>query len=172
MLIIWILIIIIALIWGFSYGLPVEEESISDLDRKIWGDSVAKPCYMKYVGGIKGLSVNQKLNEYVVFLNDGIGVGYMDNKKKIPYKCITDVAIENTKSIEQRVSMGKLLFFGILAFGMKKNQEDIIKEFIVIDVEDEEDGKYSVVFDLPIQSKVQEVYNYIHRNIKKSKTEF
>lgn len=171
MLAIWIIIIIVALIWGFSYNIPKEEkdkeEQVSEIGSRIWGEDATIPHYIRYAGGIKGLSVNAELNKYVCFLKNAISVGITD-KKKILYKDITDVVIENTKSIEHKVSMGKLLCFGILAFGMKKNKEEEIKEFIVVNVEDE-DGQYSVIFDVPYQSQVQDVYNYIHKKVKESR---
>lgn len=45
---------------------------------------------------------------------------------------ITDIALENERSIVEKVSLGKLMVFGLLSFGMKGKQKELNRELLVL----------------------------------------
>lgn len=45
---------------------------------------------------------------------------------------ITDIALENERSIVEKVSLGKLMVFGLLSFGMQGKQKEVNRELLVL----------------------------------------
>lgn len=122
------------------------------------GASYKEFLHANYKGGIKNISSNGTIVIYVL----DIGLGFTSglSKKIIKFENIKDVFIENEHSIQQQVSLGKLIMFGGLAFGMKKKNVEINKEYVIINVIDE-DGEYNVVLDTEKESDIQSLYNKI-----------
>lgn len=135
-----------------------------EMGQKVWiNKKVIDVCEGIYIGGVKGLSANLSRNKKIYFLEDGIGIGIVAGKKFIKYSDIQDVYIESSHSIEQKVSMGKLICFGVLAFGMKKNEKNKIHEIVVINVKEGKE-EYNVFVDCELKSSIQIVYNKIIKN--------
>lgn len=166
------LIVVGIILFGCVVAFSDPEKSLKETQRmcvnignEIWvGEEVLDMCHGSYVGGVKNVSANLEANKIMYFLRSGIGIGSQNGAKKlIKYGDIQDVYIDNTRSIEQKVSMGKLLCFGLLALGMEKNTQQTIREVIVVNVKDE-DGEYNVFIEAYNPESVQELYNSIIRN--------
>lgn len=81
---------------------------------------------VKYYGGIQGLNVED--TGKVILFDDRVRIlGYT-----ILLREIESCNIQTERQITERVSMGKLLFFGVLAFGMKGKQRELSKKYIVL----------------------------------------
>lgn len=151
-------------------------EKKKNLNKKEWeaeGCKFIEGLDLVYKGGIKNISSNGNGEIYISALEDGVGVINGVAKKVIKYDNIKDMYIDNERSIKEQVSLGKLIFFGVFAFGMKGKEREINREYIVINVVDE-DGEYNVILQGYVQDENQQ--NYIKlktykgvRNIEKNK---
>lgn len=129
-------------------------------DRRWSGSGASYQNFLqaRYKGGIKNISADGTITINV--LDIGLGFTGAFNRKVIKFENIKDIFIENERSIQQQVSLGKLIMFGGLAFGMKKKNVEINKEYVIINVIDE-DGEYNVVLDTEKESDIQSLYNKI-----------
>lgn len=130
------------------------------VDMKFNGEEKhVKSLNVNYLGGLKGLSANNKDYLFINLFESGIAIFDSTHKNIIKYGDIKDLYISNERSIRENVSLGKLFCFGILAFGMKGNVKEENRELIVVKVNDS-CGEYNVVFD-PL-SNAQKVYDSIN----------
>lgn len=134
---------------------------------------------LHYKGGIKNLSV--QMDTTIDILKEGLNFIYSekrveeDNNNKqtilqsiyIDFSDIKSIEIQTESSIKSQVSLGKLLFFGVLAFGMKRKEKESIQEYIVLKVADEE-GDYGVV--LSVESLIDQA-SYTNRVVQEAYNE-
>lgn len=104
--------------------------------------------YIKLIGGIPNILGGR--NGELKMTKDNItlefnGVDGM-KKYKISKNDFINAEIMSKETIENKVSIGKLLCFGVLAFGMK-NKKQIIDNYVVINHMVENDKK-SIVLEL------------------------
>lgn len=81
---------------------------------------------VNYCGGFGDIEP-KKYND-VILLKDRIQIF----RKDILIKNIQDCSIQTETQLAERVSMGKLLCFGVFAFGMKGKTKSISKNYVVI----------------------------------------
>ena len=117
----------------------------------IWGALTSKPAQLRkkehyesiglnfitdydnidYYGGFKDWGCKKDI-KLIVF--DGyfrLDSDY-SGSKIIEFKDIKDCRIQTEKQLSERVSMGKLLCFGVLAFGMKGKQKELSKDYVLV----------------------------------------
>lgn len=124
-------------------GIDNDKKNRQELQKSGYNDANAL-IILKYLGGIKTISA--KNNVQVRLLKEGICFIYGGNQKKIiDYSDISDVYIDTQISIQEKVSMGKLLCFGVLAFAMSGKQVNSSKEYIVLEIN--EDNRYDIILD-------------------------
>lgn len=172
-MIITALVLLILFVGGCFIFSSDPEKSIQDfqnvctnIGKEIWRDEeVIGICHGDYVGGIKNMSATLQENKVIYYLGSGLGVGSQSKAKKIiKYDNIEDMYIDSTRSIEEQISKGKLLCFGLLALGMKKDKKQVIQEIIVLKVKDD-DGEYNVFVQAYSPEGTQELYNDIKNKI-------
>lgn len=124
-------------------GIDGEKKNRQELKEDGYNDANAL-INLKYLGGIKTIST--KNNVQVKLLREGICFIYGNNQKKIiDYSNILDVYIDTQISIQEKVSMGKILCFGVLALAMNGKQINSTKEYIVLEIN--EDNRYNIILD-------------------------
>ena len=136
---------IIVVIFGIVISeVEKDKKNREELKKSGYNDANAL-IILKYLGGIKTISI--KNNVQVKLLKEGIFFIYCYNneKKIITYNNITDIYIDTQTSIQEKVSMGKLLCFGVLAFAMNGKQVNSTKEYIVLEVN--ENDKYNIILE-------------------------
>ncbi len=92
----------------------------------------------KYYGGFKNIGYCEKC--FATFYDDRIdmvltgksGETNIYEHKNIKFKDILDVEIQTESQIRESVSLGKLIAFGIFAFGMEKKQKDVVDNYLII----------------------------------------
>lgn len=92
---------------------------------------------VKYYGGFKDLCgkgsciIIQEIDKirFLIIKDEGGVV-----KRNYSYDNIKSCSIMTESQIQEQVSLGKLLFFGALAFGMKGKQKEITNEYIVLEI--------------------------------------
>lgn len=121
---------------------------------------------VKYMGGIPNISVNSKnsfeiTKEGLLILTATNSTPYLGGSKEtlVPWGSIKNVSFQNEKSIQQQVSLGKLLVFGVLAFGMEGKEKSINNEYLVLEVEDKKN--YSIILQPKDRQNNQTIYNNI-----------
>lgn len=89
---------------------------------------------LSYCGGIPEI---KKVTDLAVgFLPDSIYIPIgLFKSVKIPYSAITNVSIKTSEQVSKDVTLGRLLLIGVLAFGAKKTNKEIIN-YMVIDYSD------------------------------------
>lgn len=81
---------------------------------------------VKYYGGIKGFDIEH--TGKVIIFSDRVRI--LNNT--IYLEDVESCKVQTERQITEGVSMGKLLFFGVLAFGMKGKQKELSKKYIVL----------------------------------------
>lgn len=113
------------------------EERIRDLER-CGSKHKSGIIVNNYVGGFKDIGICR--HTYLDLMEDRIIVTFKDDskgikeKKQIKYSDVLDVSIQTETQIKEKVSLGKILVFGVLSFGMKGNQSTISQEYLVMKV--------------------------------------
>ncbi|WP_346938185.1 hypothetical protein [uncultured Clostridium sp.] len=121
-----------------------------------------------FIGGFKDIGYCEFLR--VDFFKDRIGIEIKDLKKDIKenryikLNDVLDVKIQTETQIKESVSIGKLLVFGILSFGMKGNEKTLIDEYVVMKVVYNND-------ELNLIFKMSDSYNFI-KDINRFKEEY
>ena len=87
--------------------------------------------YVSYFGGFKDKGKSDDI-KVIVFENKIDFKFSYDDTREIFIKDIHDCRIQTEKQLSERVSMGKLLCFGVLAFGMKGKQKELSKDYVVV----------------------------------------
>ena len=94
----------------------------------------------QYFGGFKDICNCNKC--YVIRKENDIEFNFLSkngtnpNIKIISNKNIKSCSIMTDIQIQEQVNLGKLLCFGLLAFGMKGNKKEITNEYVVLEVLD------------------------------------
>lgn len=102
-----------------------KETKINKYNKK--GVSFISNYTLKCYGGISGFSgSSESYSLNIDVCNDRLVIETNINEKYIMAKDINYCKISTEKEIEEKISLGKLVVFGIWAFGMKKKQN--IKE--------------------------------------------
>ena len=96
------------------------QKDFDEMDAK---DGVTYTEGVDYMGGFKDFGraddcVIKVRKDGINFILNNYKYNEYDNKV-VEYKSIKSVEIESETSIKERVSIGKLVFFGVFAFGMK-----------------------------------------------------
>ena len=73
--------------------------------------------------------------------NKGLGT----TTTTIPYSTISNIQVESQQEIERRITATRLLALGVFAFAVKK-KEIHVSEYLTIDVKDENDLEFTMVF--------------------------
>lgn len=110
-----------------------------------------------YKGGIKNISINNNAIT-IILLQEGLNFDTGIVEKTIFFKNIKDISLQSQQHIQNQVSLGKLIVFGVLAFSMEGKTNTINDEYIVLNAIDE-DGEYNVVMQPYESTKNQEMYN-------------
>ncbi|MBN1075971.1 hypothetical protein DVV91_16745 [Clostridium botulinum] len=127
-------------------------------DRKVDSLKIQNECrnynaikdfiIFKYIGGIKNISINS--NVTIKLFKEGISFTYLSGTERRNYMIhsneIEDISIQTQQSIQEKVSVGKLLVFGILAFGLKGKQKELNKEYLVLNV-NKNNENFNVILD-------------------------
>lgn len=109
-----------------------------------------------YKGGIKNISANSPVSTNL--LKEGIGFQNDTMTKIILFKNIQDISLQNKQYIKNQVSLGKLIVFGVFAFGMDGNKQSVNDEYIILSINDE-DGEYNILLQAIDIKYNQELYN-------------
>lgn len=157
---IWIIIIVIffgiCIYIGLSTGKELEEKNKKKFTSQ--GYNYIAYCGVEYKGGIKNISIDTPVT--IGLLKEGLSFTTIVGDRIILFKNIIDISLQSRQYIESQVSLGKLIVFGILAFGMNKNQKKINDEYIVLKVNDD-DGEYNILLQAQDYTNNQQVYNKI-----------
>ena len=86
------------------------------------------------------------------------------------YKNIVDVSIKTEQEIKERVSLGKLICFGVLAFAMKGKEEVLSKSYLMITVKDREDY-LGILLDSSNNANLATSINIAINDYKRKQTE-
>jgi hypothetical protein len=113
---------------------------------------------VNYKGGFKDISVETPI--IIDLLQEGISFNNLMYEKVIPFENILNISLQSKQYIENQVSLGKLMFFGILAFGMNKNQKKFNDEFIVLNLKDNNEN-YNVLIQANEYTNNQSIYDKI-----------
>lgn len=124
-----------------------------------------EPFFITYIGGISNISTNNKVSftitkEGLLLLYDQKSypcVSYSD-KKLIKWDNIKNISFQTEQNIKEQVSLGKLLVFGVLAFGMKGKDKNISNEYIVLNI-NEDLKEYNMILQAEKQEDNQRKYN-------------
>lgn len=162
----WIIIIVVFIFILFMSGESTKEFEAKqkDLERRS-GIKVIQTFDVNYIGGFKNIS---KCNKCVLEVcNDRLKVITMNTSGdifSIPNNILMDyiqnVEIKTETEIKEKVSLGKLMFFGILAFGMNGKESTVIKNYITIEVKDSRD-EFIIILDG--KGRDREIVNLINR---------
>ena len=87
--------------------------------------------FVDYLGGFKNKGKSDDI-KVIVFENKIDFKFSYEDTREIFIKNIKDCRIQTDKELIERVSMGKLLCFGVLAFGMKGKQKELTKDYVVV----------------------------------------
>lgn len=128
---------------------------------------------LDYMGGFDDVigSTYKKCHIYVFndilrFRLTKIGGFDEDIFKDIPYKDVVSVKIVSEKYISEQLSLGKLVCFGLLSLGMKKNSKSKVDEYLVITIKYNNED-ISIVLDREFNKEnMIELLNQIRKQIK------
>jgi hypothetical protein len=156
----WIIIIILILgIFIYIGNNIVKNENDKNTNKyKNKGYNFIETLGADYKGGFKDISIETPI--IIDLLQGGISFNNLMYEKFIPFENILDISLQNKQYIENQVSLGKLIFFGILAFGMNKNQKKFNDEFIVLKLKDSGEI-YNVLIQAMEHTNNQSIYNKI-----------
>jgi hypothetical protein len=156
----WIIVIIIILgIFIYIGNNIVKSENDKNINKyRNKGYHYIETLGADYKGGFKDISIKTPI--IIDLLQEGISFNNIMYEKMILFENIIDVSLQSKQYIENQVSLGKLIFFGILAFGMNKNQKKFNDEFIVIKLKDNNET-YSVLIQALEHTNNQSIYNKI-----------
>ena len=138
----WVLIVVIGFILLVVYlgkdAEKIEKQQLKyqeELDRKR-GYKLVSTHKVDYIGGFKSLEPQKSVQLEICSDRIRLNTNKIQN---ILYKNIVDVSIKTEQEIKERVSLGKLICFGVLAFAMKGTEEVLSKSYLMITVKDRED---------------------------------
>lgn len=156
----WIIIIILILgIFIYMGNNIAQSENSKTVNKyKNKGYHFIETLGIDYKGGFKDISVDTPI--IVDLLQEGISFNNLMYEKMIPFDNIIDISLQSKQYIENQVSLGKLIFFGILAFGMNKNQKKFNDEFIVLKLKDNNEN-FTVLIQAMEHTSNQSIYNKI-----------
>ena len=112
-----------------------QKEAQKEIDRKR-GYNLIESYIVDYIGGFKSLEPQKSVQLEICSDRVRLNTNKVQN---ILYKNIVDVSIKTEQEIKERVSLGKLICFGVLAFAMKGKEEVLSKSYLMITVKDRED---------------------------------
>lgn len=117
---------------------------------------------VSYYGGFEGIGYQKKVD--VLIYSDKIIVKKdLDWHKEILLSDIEDCTIQTETQLKERVSMGKLLCFGVFAFGMKGKQQAIAQDYTVVRFKDGDK-----VSDLVLYNSSNNLNKHLYDSIKES----
>jgi hypothetical protein len=89
---------------------------------------------VEYKGGIRDLSTEMP-NVCMNIFEEAVSFYWGFKEKEeyfIPFEDVLSIEIKDERYVKEQVSLGKLLVFGVLALGMKKNEYEINNEYVII----------------------------------------
>ncbi|NFL87398.1 hypothetical protein FDB24_10730 [Clostridium botulinum] len=86
----------------------------------------------QYLGGFKSVSSSKSC--LVTIYEDKIKIYIHGRYANIMKQDILDVMIKNENQIKEQISLGKLICFGVLAFGMRGKSKVITKDYVVLKI--------------------------------------
>lgn len=98
----------------------------------------------EYLGGFRDVSAPKKFD--LIFKENEMIFNFINTStsKIIQRGDINDIEIMTQSQIKNEISLGKLLVFGILAFGMKKEEEEI-KNYVVLKYKDNDKHRSVII---------------------------
>lgn len=168
LLIVILVIVVISFVISFSAMDRIKEENTNKFSQL--GYHYIDLLGANYKGGIKNISVHTNAVS-ISLLKEGLNFDTGIAEKTILFKNIVDMALQSQQYIQNQVSLGKLVVFGVFAFGMERKQNTINDEYILLKVNDE-DGEYNVLLQAYEATYNQEIFNrllmYKNRSLQKS----
>lgn len=162
-----ILIIILILTGLFT---QTSQESISKMEKL-----KQERCILMgaYIGGCKEI-YDAGMTGWMIINKQKIEMFYkeklQDKSYVIPIENVLEAYLQTEEEIQKQVTLGRLLVFGILAFGLKKTKK-MLKKYMVIkflNIKGEED---TLIYDSKNYSqaleKINEFKNEYENNIRK-----
>jgi hypothetical protein len=124
-----------------------------------------------YIDGTLNLSKNN-FDVGLFVNNEHLAVTSFSYSLQIPINKLISCNLRTDQEITETVTLGRLLVFGIFAFGMKKPKK-IITKYIVINFYDESDKQQMVIIECPRYSsffidKVRECMDNYNNQLKES----
>ena len=138
-------IIIIVSILAISYNNNKYEDFYNKVGKAI-------PC--NYYGGFRTISNCNECRIYRYKDNTNIVFEVYGNNqrviKTIPVSLIKGCGIINSQQIQEKVTLGKLLVFGLPALAMKGKNNVLTEEFVKIDLQDNDNSIISIILKVKI----------------------
>lgn len=135
---------------------PKSNKKLSDYYKDVGYTYIRALNGIKYLGGIKDISIKNNMDyiitkEGLLFLYSEIDQIPVINSKYTKHKLIgwdniKDISLQTEQSIKEKVSLGKLVCFGIFAFAMSGKEKISTKEYIIINVNDSK-GEYNICLE-------------------------
>ena len=142
----WVSIIIILLICCIPIILRSNKEVKAGVIYSIWEST--------YIGGYDDVAGGKKA-EILLFKNklDINFVTNMSNSKSINIENINTIKIMSQELIQNEISIGKMLIFGVLAFGMRDNKTTV-NNYLVVNY-NEDNLNYNVILSVLSNSAME-----------------
>ena len=125
----WVLCFFVIVILFRASGRAINEMK-EYLSKNGYHKYTGSSMFLTYLGGIKNVSIK---NVNVIVLEEGIlfdCINRFPNYIMIPFEKIRDISIETERSLKEKASLGKILLFGVFAFGMKGKTSEVNREYI------------------------------------------
>lgn len=114
-----------------------------------------------YVGGTIKNVYQEKPRIYFSIKENVLKFRLLDNSYSIPYNKLLNYELKTETQIREKVTLGRLMLFGIFALGMKKQIEKD-KLYGELDFLDENNKEQSIIFTLN-NMFVQKILEEIHK---------
>lgn len=119
-----------------------------------------KYIHGEYIGGLSNLVAPVSMS--IELFPEYLLLKYNDKEIKIDKINIKSIEVMTKQQIESQVGLGKLLVFGVLAFGMKKKKE-VIENYLVLKYKDCNEEKNIILGDCE-NNRIQECIDYYEKH--------
>ncbi|EDS77048.1 putative MurF [Clostridium botulinum C str. Eklund] len=149
--------IIMCVCFGIAF-LLMKDMSKTQQKEKLNG-IVMSDHYARYIGGLPDLAGGKDATLYIKeneITLETFGVNPIT--KIINMKDITKAEIQSETQINQSVGLGKLIMFGVLAFGMKKKSE--VKSYLLLGYKDNNEERNIILESTILEQITQTIRKY------------
>ncbi|MVX64655.1 hypothetical protein GKZ28_13225 [Clostridium chromiireducens] len=159
-MILGIIIVVIGGLYFYDYirtrNNPNNNKTLEDYYKDAGYTYINPLIDVKYLGGISDISIKNRID--YTLTKEGLLLLYSDidqipvinskytKQKLIKWDNIKDISLQTEQSIKEKVSLGKLVCFGIFAFAMSGKEKLSTKEYIIINVNDPK-GEYNICLE-------------------------